>query len=191
MNVNLAHDPYFWLGPVATIVTGLLALAGAIVAYRAVTRQIDANAKNVQKQIDAAAVQAQKDRDYEWARMRRGEVLDLLQETRYLARELALTASNYRIHTPSPGTPAGWDENDDPQERHQSEARFLELEVDVPILMDKLTMHELPDVSNALVVLNRAVEGVISNEDWGRWVVDDRRQAVFDAIKDALRKPAL
>ena len=37
-----------WLQPLATVITGLFALIAAIVAYRAVTRQIQANAKNVQ-----------------------------------------------------------------------------------------------------------------------------------------------
>jgi hypothetical protein len=44
-----------WLQPLATVVTGLFALIAAIVAYRAVTRQIRANAENVQAQIDANA----------------------------------------------------------------------------------------------------------------------------------------
>jgi hypothetical protein len=73
-----------WLQPLATVVTGLFALTAAIVAYRAVTRQIranaesvqaqiDANARAVQDQIDATAAQQQKNREAEWARLRRQE----------------------------------------------------------------------------------------------------------------------
>ncbi len=69
-----------WLQPLATVITGLFALMAAIVAYRAVTRQIQANAKNVQAQIDAAAAQQQKNREAEWAMLRRKEVLDLVLE---------------------------------------------------------------------------------------------------------------
>ena len=70
-----------WLQPVATVITGLFALMAAIVAYRAVTRQIRANAENVQAQIDATAAQQQKNREAEWARLRRQEVLDLVLVT--------------------------------------------------------------------------------------------------------------
>jgi hypothetical protein len=68
-----------WLQPLATVITGLFALIAAIVAYRAVTRQIRANAENLQAQIDAAAAQQQKNREAEWAMLRRKEVLAILE----------------------------------------------------------------------------------------------------------------
>jgi flagellar biosynthesis/type III secretory pathway M-ring protein FliF/YscJ len=68
-----------WLQPLATVITGLFALIAAIFAYRAVTRQIRANAENLQAQIDAAAAQQQKNREAEWAMLRRKEVLAILE----------------------------------------------------------------------------------------------------------------
>lgn len=50
-----------WLQPLATIIAGLLAVLAAAIAYRAVKRQIEANAENVRDQIAAAAAQGQKD----------------------------------------------------------------------------------------------------------------------------------
>lgn len=46
-----------------TVIAGSLALVGAVIAYKAVTRQ-----------INAAADQQKKNRDAEWARLRRAEV---------------------------------------------------------------------------------------------------------------------
>ena len=79
---------FFWLQPLATIVAALLAIGGAVIAYRA-----------VKCQIDAAAAQQPKNRDAEWARMRRTEVLDLLLDVRNLARKLASIARTYSLAT--------------------------------------------------------------------------------------------
>jgi hypothetical protein len=68
-----------WLQPLATVLTGIFAVIAATVTYRAVKRQIDANAQNVQDQIHAAAEQQQKNREADWAVMRRKEVLDILE----------------------------------------------------------------------------------------------------------------
>jgi hypothetical protein len=218
--VDLPHDfvhqlgqpsSYFWLGPLATVVTGLLALGGAIIAFFAVKRtiranadnvqdqidannkavqdQIAANAKGVQDQIDAAAAQQQKNHDAEWARMRRKEVLDLLVEAGHMARKLASVATTYATIAENPET---FNHPEDHRLKEKQVEEFADLnvrEVSVRVMVDKLAMHGLTTVSTALEALEVEAGAIIQDIDPGPWTIYDKEQAVFAAIKDALQEP--
>jgi hypothetical protein len=156
VNVNLPHDSFFWLGPSATVAAALLALGGAITAYRAVKRQIDANAKNVQDQIDAAADQQRKNRDAEWARMRRDEVLDLLEDAGRTARKLANAARTYSLVAENPEL------FDSPEDQHRQDIQeFPEITANALIVVDRLKLHGLTTVSGPLVLLEIEAGAVI------------------------------
>jgi len=200
---------FFWLTPLATVLAGLLALAGAAVAYRAVKRQINANAQNVQDQIDAstrdvrdqieantrtvqdqidaAAAEQQKNREAEWARLRRREVLDLLEEARLTARKLASIAKDYCLVAENPEL---FNSPEDQRLKERQPVEFAKIYPSVPILMDKLEMHELTAVSESLSELEiEAGEHIREEIDHGEWTIPEKEQAVFDAIKEALREP--
>jgi len=176
---------YFWLGPLAVFVAGLLALGGAIIAFCVAKRTIKANAKNVQDQIGAnnkavqdqiaanakavqdqiaananavqdqiaaAATQQQKNRDAEWARLRRQEVLDLLAEAGTMARKLLEIAVTYSRVT----DPERSQSPDDERLRDLKATEFRQLNSPdrLPIVLDKLKMHGLTAVSSSLSDLN-------------------------------------
>jgi hypothetical protein len=84
-----------WLQPLATVITGLLAVLAAAVAYRAVTRQIKANAENVQKQIDANALAVSAQIAADRSERRRAERIDLATDGVTLVTDLAQIAFNH------------------------------------------------------------------------------------------------
>ena len=175
-----------WLQPLATVVTGLLALIAAIVAYRAVTRQIQANAENVQAQIDAAAAQQQKNREAEWGMLRHKEVLDILEEAGHLARKLARAAREDKLIAEDP---ALFDSPDGQRRRELQVEEFPEITANVSIVDDRLKMHGLITVLTPLRRLEAEAGVVIHGHDYSHWTIPDKEQAVFDAIKEALREP--
>jgi hypothetical protein len=139
---------HVWLQPLATVIAGTLAVLAAAIAYRAVTRQIKANAENVQKQIDAAAAEERKNRDADWARMRRQEVLDLLLDTGQKATKLAQIARSYSMATDP-------ELSDDPPDENVTAPLVEEFaEIVAPdrwqIMLGKLEMHGLTAVSATL-----------------------------------------
>jgi hypothetical protein len=175
-----------WLQPLATVITGLFALIAAIVAYRAVTRQIRANAENLQAQIDAAAAQQQKNREAEWAMLRRKEVLAILEEAGHLARKLARAArEDKRIAE----DPALFDSPDGQRRRELQDEEFPEITANVSIVDDRLKMHGLITVLTPLRRLEAEAGVVIHGHDYSDWTIPDKEQAAFDAIKEALREP--
>jgi hypothetical protein len=184
--VNLPHESLVWLQPLATLIAGAFVLAAAVIAYRAVTRQIAANAQAVQDQIDAAAAQQQKNRDAEWARLRRQEVLDLLEEAGRMARKLANAATTYSLVAENP---ALFDSPDDQRRQEMQDWEFPEITANTSIVVDRLKLHGLTTVSGPLVLLEIEAGAVIQGLDYGEWTIPDKEQAVFDAIKDALQKP--
>jgi hypothetical protein len=175
-----------WLQPVATVITGLFALMAAIVAYRAVTRQIRANAENVQAQIDAAAAQQQKNREAEWGMLRHKEVLDILEEAGHLARKLARAAREDKLIAEDP---ALFDSPDGQRRRELQVEEFPEITANVSIVDDRLKMHGLITVLTPLRRLEAEAGVVIHGHDYSHWTIPDKEQAVFDAIKEALREP--
>jgi hypothetical protein len=191
---------YFWLGQLAAFATGILALVGAIIAFCAVRRTIRASAKNVQDQIDAnsKAVQDQiaagaaeqyKNRDAEWARMRRKEVLDLLLEAGQMARKLASVATTYATIAENPET---FNHPEDHRLKGKQVEEFADLnlrEVSVRVMVDKLAMHGLTTVSTALEALEVEAGAIIQDIHPGPWTIYDKEQAVFAAINDALQEP--
>ena len=175
-----------WLQPVATVITGLFALMAAIVAYSAVTRQIRANAENVQAQIDAAAAQQQKNREAEWGMLRHKEVLDILEEAGHLARKLARAAREDKLIAEDP---ALFDSPDGQRRRELQVEEFPEITANVSIVDDRLKMHGLITVLTPLRRLEAEAGVVIHGHDYSHWTIPDKEQAVFDAIKEALREP--
>ena len=175
-----------WLQPVATVITSLFALMAAIVAYRAVTRQIRANAENVQAQIDAAAAQQQKNREAEWGMLRHKEVLDILEEAGHLARKLARAAREDKLIAEDP---ALFDSPDGQRRRELQVEEFPEITANVSIVDDRLKMHGLITVLTPLRRLEAEAGVVIHGHDYSHWTIPDKEQAVFDAIKEALREP--
>lgn len=151
-----------WLQPVATVITSLFALMAAIVAYRAVTRQIRANAENVQAQIDAAAAQQQKNREAEWGMLRHKEVLDILEEAGHLARKLARAAREDKLIAEDP---ALFDSPDGQRRRELQVEEFPEITANVSIVDDRLKMHGLITVLTPLRRLE-AEAGVVHS--WPR-----------------------
>ncbi len=188
-----------WLQPLATVITGLLAVLAAAIAYRAVTRQIKANAENVQKQIDAAAAEQQKNRDADWARLRRQEVLDLLLEAGTMARKLLGIAVSYSLATdPELSRGDGLTREDAELGRKQDERvrdatlkEFAELNSPdrLPIMLDKLKMHGLAAVEESLSDLEIEAGAVLQHIDIGEWTLPQKERAVFAAIEDVLREP--
>jgi hypothetical protein len=175
-----------WLQPVATVITSLFALMAAIVAYRAVTRQIRANAENVQAQIDAAAAQQQKNREAEWGMLRHKEVLDILEEAGHLARKLARAAREDKLIAEDP---ALFDSPDGQRRRELQVEEFPEITANVSIVDDRLKMHGLITVLTPPRRLEAEAGVVIHGHDYSHWTIPDKEQAVFDAIKEALREP--
>jgi hypothetical protein len=172
-----------WLQPMATVLTGLFALVAAIVAYRAVTRQIKANAENVQKQIDAAAAEAQKNRATDWAKMRRQEVLDLVLEAGNIARRLESIGHSYSTY-----------EGVDPEEESRLDAAFNEFtELNapdhLPLVMANLKMHGLTALAEAVSRLEIEVGAIMQDIEVGGYTVHAKRQAVSDEITKVLEDP--
>lgn len=87
-----------WLQPLATVIAGTLAVLAAVIAYRAVTRQIKANAENVQKQIDANALAVSHQIAADRSERRRAERIDLAAEGATLVTELAKIAFAYESY---------------------------------------------------------------------------------------------
>ncbi|WP_322860193.1 hypothetical protein U8D42_16655 [Mycobacterium europaeum] len=171
-----------WLQPLATVIAGALAVMAAAIAYRAVTRQIKANAENVQKQIDATAAEQQKNRAADWAKMRRREVLDLVLEAGNIARRLESIGHTYAMR-----------EGVDPDEEDRLNAAFREFrELNVPdrlpLVMENLKMHGLTAPAEAVSRLEIEVGAVMQDLDDGP-TIHARRQAVDDAIEKVLEDP--
>jgi ribosomal silencing factor RsfS len=173
-----------WLQPLATIIAGTLAVLAAAIAYRAVTRQIKANAENVQKQIDAAAAEQQKNRADEWARMRRREVLDLLVEAGHLTQKLSSIATTFELHVENPQI---FSDPEDHRVKETLKAEYAEL--DLQILINKLKVLGLTAVSDALDQFATEARHIIHQTAHGEWSLFDLEQAVIDAIREALREP--
>jgi hypothetical protein len=59
----------------------------------------------------------------------------------------------------------------------------------VSIVDDRLKMHGLITVLTPLRRLEAEAGVVIHGHDYSDWTIPDKEQAVFDAIKEALREP--
>jgi hypothetical protein len=76
-----------------------VAVLAAAIAYRAVTRQIKANAENVQKQIDANALAVSAQIAADRSERRRAERVDLAADAATLVTVLAQIAFNYETYS--------------------------------------------------------------------------------------------
>jgi hypothetical protein len=57
------------------------------------------------------------------------------------------------------------------------------------VVMHKLKMHRLVDVSESLSDLEIEAGAVIHDLDYGEWTITEKERGVFDAIEEALREP--
>jgi hypothetical protein len=57
------------------------------------------------------------------------------------------------------------------------------------VVMHKLKMHRLVDVSESLSDLEIEAGAVIQDLDYGEWTITEKERGVFDAIEEALREP--
>lgn len=165
-----------WLQPIATVVAGLLALTGALIAFKAVTRQ-----------IEAAAEQHTKNRDAEWARLRRSELLDVLLEAARVARQLAGVATNYEIRIENSELFRELDDQPLEEQLKKLADDFYALEARV--LVEKLKLLGADEVSGALEVVVQEASDVINQVHRPEWTIYENEEAVIAAIRDLLKQP--
>ncbi|OBA70608.1 hypothetical protein A5641_12215 [Mycobacterium sp. 1554424.7] len=131
-----------FLQPLATVTAGALAVLAAVIAYRAVTRQISANAVSVQKQIDANALAVSAQIAADRSERRRAERLELVDHGAALVTKLAQIAIAYELYGGTTGFPA----NLDWQQREKE--KFYELEV-LPTTL-RMEVWGMPETSAAV-----------------------------------------
>jgi hypothetical protein len=163
--------------PFATLITGAMAVVAAVIAFCAVNRQ-----------INAAAEQQKKNREAEWARLRRGEMLDLLMEAARMSRQLAGLATNYEVRIENPNLFKQHDDEPLDQQLEKLKDDFYALEGH--LLVDKLDLLGAEEVSHALKDVVEEASGVIHQMPEGEWTIYEKEEAVAAAIKAALKQPA-
>lgn len=188
-SVTSAVNPYWWAQPSVTILAALLALAAAGVALWGVSRQIKANADNVQRQIDAAsenireqlaaaASQRERDRADEWRRLLRIEHRDRMLDVHRMSGTLYRLGLTYRFYTAAGNEPEA--------ERRLSELKRLESKALTEA--ETLELTGMQDVADSIQALVKAVRGFVS-DDAGAEPIQSARASLRIAIEAQLRRP--
>jgi hypothetical protein len=173
-----------WLQPIATVITGLLAVLAAGIAYRAVTRQIEANAKNVQKQIDAdaSAVSAQIAADR--SERRRAERIDVATRGATLVAELTQIAFAYEHYSGKAGA------SPSPNLQQLEKEKFYGLEVLSATL--RMQILGMPDSSKAVEAVYEQARLVIdplpSAEAADASTVEEKKVRALSTLKASLEQ---
>ncbi|MCG7595765.1 hypothetical protein [Mycobacterium sp. PSTR-4-N] len=161
--------------PIATLIASGFTLAGAGIAFWAVNRQ-----------IKAAAQQQEKNRQAEWARTRRSEMLDVLMEAARIARHTSGIATNFELRVEEPQMFA----NDaQPLQQQLDELKNDFYALEAGLLVAKLDLLGLEGVSSALNALEEEASDVVLRIEAKDWTVYEKEEAVLAAIKNALRQP--
>jgi hypothetical protein len=173
-----------WLQPLATVITGLLAVLAAAIAYRAVTRQIKANAENVQKQIDAnaSAVSAQIAADR--SERRRAERIELATDGAALVTELAQIAFAYEHYSGKTGASTS------PSQQQLEKEKFYGLEV-LPTTL-RMQVLGMPMSSKAVEAVYEQARIVIdplpSDEPAAASTVEQKKKEALSTLKASLEQ---
>lgn len=149
--------------PTATLITEVLTLIGAGIAFWAVNRQINANGEAVTDQINASV-----------ARQKRSERIDFVTEAAHLVDRLASIATRHAAFGGDPewlGEPSA-----DAQRRVKNEFDQLT----VWLMIRKLDMLGLPEASEALKELYHEVYRIVHptgfEDDGGEWTVYGKQE---------------
>jgi hypothetical protein len=169
-----SHDPTWWAQPVATVIAGLLALAGAAVAFQA-----------VQREIKSADNQQAKNRAHDRTLARRAERLAVLTDASELAHKLQSQAGRVRAIK----------ENDQAMELDPelsadriNEVRRDDHRLEAGLMARKLKLHGLSGASIALQTL-QAESFAVVYDMWrvgDEWTIDARESAVVATLQAAL-----
>ena len=108
-------------------------------------------------------------------------MLDLVLDAGNMARRLASVARTYSFAT-DPELDHG---PDDERLKDAAVKEFRELNSPdrLLVVMHKLKMHGLVDVSESLTDLEIEAGAVIQDLDYGEWTITEKEHAVFDAIE--------
>lgn len=180
-------NPYVWAQPVATVGAALIALVAAALAYWGVSRQIKANAENVQKQMDAAAQNTRDqleamerhrrdDRADEWLRLARSERRELLFDAYRLADRLA------RLATEDVASREGTSD----YSRDQITGKILEAGHEAADHTSELRLVALNDVAEALEKAIRLVLDFWESQVIAPAQIRDAAERVHKAVRKEL-----
>jgi hypothetical protein len=177
-----------WLQPLATVITGLLAVLAATIAYRAVTRQIKANAKNVQKQIDANALAVSAQIAADRSERRRAERVDLAADAATMVDELAQTAVAYETYSGK----TGGSPSPNLQQLEFQKSKFYGLEVGVLAASRRMWLLGMPMSSEAVEAVYEQARIVIdplpSDEPAAASTVEQKRDKALSTLKASLEQ---